>query len=572
MSIVAHLVNAQVMADGIEEVIAGIPQRGRHVLFRVGIVLALHAVPDPAFRRVAFGCVLGEHALAFDLVLGVDLPFGQNRRRDAGLEGGARSIGAQQRPVEERRVRRLHQLLILFDDGRDVIGRPAGDCQRLAGVDLDHHGSRAGNLVLHLGVILSPFHGLLARLVSVEDHGVDRVVENTLGLLLQDLVDGQINVVARGRLGLVNGGQDGPGVVLGLDHLAVPAVQVFLEGVFHAVLADHGVIGVVQQRIALVLFLGHEARIAEDMGSVFGLVVADVGALNLNADQLVFQNRGNERHAGILNEKVVRRIDGIAHVDGVTDARDDAHLFAGIPVVYAVAGAHEAQQLNGARVFGQAVRMLTDEVSLQHGALDVRHVLVIGKGRLPADGQIVGIMVAVALDHFDKLEDDGVRIRVGKELDVVDLEVVALLVADKDAAVAVKDISARGGDGPFGVGDLVAQVVILLAFDDLKAVEEGQIQHQNQNHQHDHGDNSSGFDQIIHTVLLLFQPAQAGGRIINQCGEGQGPEGLQQAGGDHHGGKGIHGRCLENLRRSGDQQAARSRPHIGEKAAIDIIV
>ena len=461
-------------------------------------MLPLDAVPDPAFRRVSFGGVLGEDAFALDLILRVDLAFRQNRRRDAGLEGRTRGVGAHQRAVEERRVRRFHQFLILFNDARAVVGWPACDGQRLARVDLHHNRGGAGDLVLHFRIIIASFDSFGALLISVQNHGVDRVVQDTFRLLLQYLVNGQIDMRARLRFFDVHGAEHRAGVVLRLAHDAVLAVQVFLKGVFHAVLADHGVIGVVQQRIALILLLGHQSGVAEDVCRVFRLVITDISALNLNTDQLVLHDGRDQLHTGVFHEQIFRRVDRVTDIDRVANPRDDAHLFAGIAVVDAVTGAHEAQQFNRAGVFRKPVRLLTDEVGLQHGALDIRHILVIFKRRRSADGQVVRIVVSEALHHVDKLQDNRVRIFVCKQLDVIYLEIITLLVADHDPAVAVKNVSSCRGNGPLRIGYFVALVVVFLTLNDLKAIQEGQVDHEDQDDQHNHCRDSAGFYEMFH--------------------------------------------------------------------------
>ena len=111
-------------------------------------------------------------------------------------------------------------------------------------------------------------------------------------------------------------------------------------------------------------------------------------------------------------------------------------------------------------------------------------------------------MVAEALYHVDQLQDDCIRIRVGKELDIVHLEVIAFLVADHNSSVAVEDVSPRGGNGPLGVCDFIALVIVLFTLNDLQAIQEGQIDHQNHDNQYDHGSNSAGFYEMFHERLL----------------------------------------------------------------------
>ena len=502
MGVFAHLVNTEIVADGIEEVVAGVAKRRCNILLGMRIMLALNAVPDPAFRRVSFGGVLGEDAFTLDLVFRVDLAFRQDRRRDTGLESRAGCIGAHQCAVEERCIRCLHQFLIFLNYGGTVISRPACDGQRFACVDLHHNRGGAGDLVLHFRVIVPSFEAFGALLVSVQDHGVDRVVQDTFRLLLQHLVNGQIDMRPGLRFFDVDGTEHRAGVVLRLAYLAILAVQVFLKGVFHTVLADHGVIGIVQKRIALILLLGHQSGVAEDVCRVFRLVIADVGTLNLNADQFVLHDGRNQFHTGVFHEQIFSRVDRVADIDRVADPGNDAHLFAGVAVVDAVARTHKAQQFDRAGVFRQAVRLLPDKIGFQHRTLDIRHVLVVFKRRCSADGQIVRIVISEALHHMDQLQNDRIRIFVCKQLDIVYLEVVALLVADHDSAVAVKNVSSRSSNRPLRICYFVALVVVFFPLDDLKAIQEGQVNHEDQNDQHNHCRDSAGFYEMFHESLL----------------------------------------------------------------------
>ena len=498
MRILAHRVDAQFVADGVEEVIAGVAQRGGHIVLAVRPVLVRVGAraPDPALRRVAFRGVPCEDALALDLELGIDDALGQAGDRHTGLESGAGGVGAHQRTVEERRVRRCEQFGILFNDRGHVEGRPAGDGQRLAGLDVHHHDGGAGDLVFHLRVVFAGGGSLGAQLGAVLAHDVDAVGQDLLHLLLQGDVDRQIDVVPRLRVLQIDRGEDRAGGVSVLDDLAVLAVQVGLKGVLDAVLANDGVVGVIEQRVALELLLRHQPDIAQQMGRVRGAVVAGEGALDLDAVDLLLHDGGDQLHACVLDEHVVGGVDRVAHVDGVAHARDDAHLLGGVAVVDVIAGAHVAQELHGRGIVRQRLALVL-EIGLQHGVLDLGHVVQILEGRLIADGQIVRIGVTVVAYRLHELKDRGVGVGVGKELCHVDLQVVAFLVAHKDAAVAVEDVPAGGGDGAGGLRQLVGAVVVGLALDDLQLIEEVQVDREQHGRDAGHRGESAGTHQSV---------------------------------------------------------------------------
>ena len=295
--------------------------------------------------------------------------------------------------------------------------------------------------------------------------------------------------------------------------LAVLAVQIGLEGVLDAVLADHGVGGVFEQRVFLVLLLRHQTRVAQDVRGVVGLIVAGEGALDLDAGELGLHDGGDQLHAGVLDEDVVGGVDGVADVDGVAEARDLAHVLGGVVAVDVVARTHIAQQLHRGRVRGQALRLVL-EIGLQHRALDLGHVRVVFKGRLLRDRQVVDIGVAEFLDHVDELEQDAVRVVAREELARVDRQVVAFLVADQDAAVAVEDVAARGGDGLFLVLQLAAGGVILFAFDDRNVIEKDEVDHQQDDQQDSHGQDALLGDGFVHRLFLsvIRSTGRAGSR------------------------------------------------------------
>ena len=290
MGVFTHLVNTEIVADGVEKVVAGVTKCRGDVLLRVGIVFSLDAVPDPALRGVSFGGVFGKDTLTLDLVFCIDLTFCQNRCRYTGLESRTRCVGTHQRPIEKRCIRRFHQFLVLFNDASAVIGGPACDRQRFSRVDLYHDGRSAGNFIFHLRVVIAAFDAFGTLLIPVHNHGVYGVIQDTFCLLLQDLVDGQVDMCSWLRFFYVDGTEHRPGIVLRLAYLAVFAVEVFLKRIFYAVFPDHGIVGIAQQGVPLVLLLGHQAGVSEDMRRVFCLIITDIRTLDLNTDQLVLHD------------------------------------------------------------------------------------------------------------------------------------------------------------------------------------------------------------------------------------------------------------------------------------------
>ena len=491
----AEVVDAEVVADGVEIVVARVADSGRDVFLGVGQVI-LRRVPDPALRRVAFGSVPCVDALALYFVLSIYYAHCERGYCRAGFESRTGGVGAHQRAVKERGILRFEQLLIVLQYRRDIVGRPARHRKRLAGLNVHDHGGSTGNLVLEVDVIVASRRALGALLGNVLLEYGHAVCKDTLGLLLQDAVDRQVHMVAGLRLLLVYRREHRTGGISRLDDLAVLAVEVIFKGVLDAVLTDHGVGRIVQQRVFLILLLSHKAGVAKDMRGVFRAVLTAVCTLDLDADELVFHDRRDELHARVLDENIVGSIDGVADVYRVTHAGDDAHLLGGVAVVDIISRAHIAHQLDrrGVRVY-----LLTDIVRVKHRALDSRHVRVVLERRSHGYGQVVGIFIAVALDHVHKLEDDRVRVIVCKELVRIYLQVVGLLIADEGTAVAVIDIAARSGHYTLGIRKLAAAVVVCLALYDLELIKRHQIHRQEQQDEDNKPRNSARFyKSVVH--------------------------------------------------------------------------
>lgn len=121
----------QVVCHGVEKHVAGVLYGLGDVVIAVG-ELAVGLGVYPAGRGVALVGVLGEEAGALYLGLGVDYVLREARDGGAGLEGGARLIGAVERAVEERVILGLQQVAVILYDAREVEGRVARDGEGLA--------------------------------------------------------------------------------------------------------------------------------------------------------------------------------------------------------------------------------------------------------------------------------------------------------------------------------------------------------------------------------------------------------------------------------------------------------
>ena len=292
------------------------------------------------------------------------------------------------------------------------------------------------------------------------------------------------------------------GVILGFAYLSVTTVEILLEGILYSVLANHGVIRIVQKRITLIFFLSHEPGITQNVRSILSTVISNIGPLNFNSNQFILQNGRNKLHTGVLNKEILRCIDRITNVDGVTNASNDAHLLTGITVINTITCAHKTEKLYCAGVFRQAIRFLTNKVCIQHRALDRRHVFIIGKRRGAANRKVICIMISKAFHHTDQFQNHGVRVFVGKQLYVVDLQVVTLFITDENTTVPVQNVSPGSRDGAFRICNFIAQIVVPFTFNNLQTVQKGHVDNQDQNDQNNHKGYSARFNEMIHRKLL----------------------------------------------------------------------
>ena len=495
-----ELAYAEIIRHGVEENVAGVLQRLGDVVVAVSeVVLRI----DPALGGVALVGVFGEHAVAEDLRFGVDDVLREAGNGRAGLEGGARRIGAQERPVEERVIFGGGDLVVILQQGGEVIGGVAGDGQGLSGLDV--HDDYGPALYVLADVVRPALgHGLEVVLVSLELEGLYARFEDPLHGLLQLYVYRQVDVVA-GVLGIYRAGHGAGGGPLDCG-LAVRAVQPVLKGELNAVLADLGVVVVGTVFLAGAVFfhirVGHGLDVAQDVRGVLRVVFADVGGLHFHHVADHAHEVRDEVYGGVLYKDIGVGVDGVADVHGVAHAGYLAHLLCVVAPGDIVARAEVAHELHGGGVLVQAFVL---QVGVQEHTLDIRHVGVF-KGRLLGDGQVVCIFVPGGLDHVYHLEYDGVRVLhlVRKEPLVAYLEVVALPVGDEHSAVAVQYIPAGGGDGLFRALFVLALLVIGGALNYLELIEGADAQRQQRHDEQPEGEEPACTYKFFHSLSFRW--------------------------------------------------------------------
>ncbi len=285
------------------------------------------------------------------LVVGVDTPVLDDggggddallQRRGGGtqLEGGAGGIDALCGAVEHGQAFVGHQLLIVLVEGLQVVGGVAGQCQHLAGAHLNDR-RRAAPLIAVL--VHHALNGLgqrfLHHLLQVD---VQRQGHGAAGL-------GLAGVQLTGELAVLVGGDEPP---------AVLAVEVFLEGLLHAVLAHQvvhvvalvGVAHVAGGLVAAPFLLPYGAHGAQDVGGQLGVVHPRCRRLDGHALVVPVGDAAQQVRGHVLGEGIAA-----AAVQLVPDAHDQPRLRVGQALVYFVQGPQRGKGLLVGAVLGQFV-------------------------------------------------------------------------------------------------------------------------------------------------------------------------------------------------------------------------
>ena len=133
---------------------------------------------------------------------------------------------------------------------------------------------------------------------------MDHLGQGVLRRHLKAQINGQLHIVAglrRGEVFLLQhlaGGENG-----GLQQ-AVGTVEVLLKGIFYALLAHHGVHGVVGVEV-FVLVGVHGARMAQQMGGIGGVVFPDRGGLHQDAGDAQLHHRRQVFRGDVPGQNVV---------------------------------------------------------------------------------------------------------------------------------------------------------------------------------------------------------------------------------------------------------------------------
>ena len=499
LGVIRHLVDAELVAEIVEEVVAGVGDRLHDVDLAVGVFVGR---VDPALGGVAVVDVLGELTFGLQRARRGNDALGEQRRSGAGLERGAGGVNAHERAVIKRGVLVRDERFVIFQHRGGVVGRIAYERERLAGIDLHDAQRAAGD---HFGALGAVHFGFRNDAGALFVDRLDVRGERLLAHFLQADIQRQIDMPAGLRLlGVLGAERDA--VEIGVDlRLAVHAVEIFLKGVFHAVLADVGVERVVLAGVGRPFLRRQLAGVAEQVGGVLRFVFAHIGRGELKAGNVLLHEIGEQRHRNVLGENVGRGVDVEAVVDLVPDADDAPGVLGVILAADAVARTHRREDLHGAGVERHVVRL---EPGVEHALLQRVHLGEL-KGRGLRDGQRVGIGVTEALHGAAQLENDRVRVVLTEELRYVDRQVVAERVGHEQTPVAVENVPSRRGDGDVFFRLRFPYGVVFAPADDLQLIKRDEVNAEQQHKDDGEHNEPDGFYHFLH------------GKFLSKCGGGE---------------------------------------------------
>ena len=172
----------------------------------------------------------------------------QRGNRCTGLEDGTGGIASLQRAVHQRRIFIGDQVREVLAVGFQIKGRIAGAGKDFAG--LDRHDDRCAAADILTAAVL---------IQTVCLQVFDQCGEGVLSGFLQADVNCKLDIIAGLRLYQIFFFQDR--AVRGNGRLAqaVRAMKILLKGLFQTALADHGIHGIAQVLIVVILLLTHGA-------------------------------------------------------------------------------------------------------------------------------------------------------------------------------------------------------------------------------------------------------------------------------------------------------------------------
>ncbi len=463
--------------------------------------------PDPAGRRIARVLIPGVNALVRDNGAGGDLTLRQSRDRHAGLEGGAGRISRLQRAVIKRAVLLRRNSGIVGEQRGGVVAGPACDGQWLSRADIHGHSRRAGDELRILPLVLR------AAFIFRGDVGAERIFRR----FLQANVDGEVDMVARHRLLCVDRTGDRAARCARHAGFAIRSVQIVLKGGFRAADADLRVQRIAARKVVLRLLAADRTGIAQNMGGIRGIVVADIAVGHIKAADIVFQQVGDQLHADILRKHIVRctKAGNIAGVQLVTDTGDNARFLRGVAVADIITVTHIGHQLHRARVRVQPTLI---QIGRQRFALDVGHLGVF-KRRAHRDRQRIGVGFAKGCDGVCQKQDcriglRPVRVVLPEQILRVDHKIIADAALRQHPSIAVHQTAARRADARGGDDAVPALLIIRLSLYDLQLIERDDGNHDEGQHDRPHCGQPRGWNEFVHQSFLSKE--KSGGAV--RCG------------------------------------------------------
>ena len=414
----------------IEIVVAGLGQCLLHI---DGAVRRVRACPHVALRREVFLRVVHVDALVRNLIVFTDVAHVDGRDGRDHLVDRAGGIFREQRPVVERLIGVLAQLLEIAVIGGKIISRIARAGEDLACLHgLHHDGPALGVLAFAVradAVFAEVQNQSLQRILC---HGLERDVQRRLHVVarLRDAGVVFVELFARGRDGRIL-------------HAARP-VQIFLKGQLDALFADLCV-----HRVALVAVFRPVPSLdaadgTEQMRRVLRVVDAHGARFDNHARNTQLHHRRKILRADVGRQRVVFQPHALdaPQLQLIPDGDDLVRLLLRPVTGDVIILAQLFHQRRGRRVeVIFPVAQECAEIILPCGR-DAVHL--IGIRPLHCYREMAFIFDAALVAEVEQLQQVFVRrARVGED-EVDDHEVIARAVRDEDVAVPVEDVAARG--------------------------------------------------------------------------------------------------------------------------------
>ena len=257
-------------------------------------------------------------------------------------------------------------------------------------------------------------------------------------------------------------------------------MEVFLEGLFETGLTNQRVHGVAFFLVLFPFAGGHTAKVAQNVSTVLGVVLANGGLFDQQTGRIQLQKGRQVGVGNVFQEGIGRQIGDTAKVKFVTETDDRTGILVRPFCRDLVAGAQLIHQQRCSNVRVQTdIHHVVGEVVLPRG---VKAGQGIFKGTAHADREVVvpGNAQFPALQH--QFVQGFVGLAITLDNVMVENQVIRRSVTHQNVTVPVQNIAAGRTDRGNGGVDL-GVVRVAVGLDDLQNKQSSRVKHQNKGKQ-----------------------------------------------------------------------------------------